>query len=529
MNPEPKLIGKETDDSGEVFFVYENVPILDEHTDDEGVQYDRRLLSEVARNNNDRIEDTGDLVPIVEHHTDDENNPETDPEVFGYAGPFTVARFGKKKPRWAIYAAKWKIRASKHDEAKKRPRRSVEIWPEDTPENRYIDPIALLGAETPRRDLGLLRYSKKTPKKRYSIAAGTNTFMPSGDISKKEPKKNSKGTEMLSPDDMTQLIEAMKPMVESMVSEMTATANDPTDSLVEEPEMDELGLDDMPMDGMDEMGMDEEMPLDDTAVDGEAEELGEGMDMENEDEDEFGAAQAKQFRKRFMKSEGSDEEGAKQYLDSMDDGDYGMLEQYAKSCDDEDFKEMYSKCGRGRDISDPDCDGMGKSTLKYAKKMKGRYQKVKHELEGLKRRYSKAVEVNSELKAQATDAKVKARCSKRRSQLTAMQMREGIVLDVDEEMGPNGGSTMNESQWENHTEGMRKRYQRVPIENVPGLDEAIVGKPKRYGNSSGDKRQQYSKKARQVVIEARSKGKDVEYKSVLNHMVENDTDKYPIK
>jgi len=110
-----------------------------------------------------------------------------------------------------------------------------------------------------------------------------------------------------------------------------------------------------------------------------------------------------------------------------------------------------------------------------------------------------------------------------------MHLQEGIVLDVDEEMGPNGCSTMTDEQFDTYRENtIRKRYQRVPIENISSLEEAIVGSPKRYGDTKGDRAQKYSKKARQVVIAARGQGKNLEYKTVLNHMIENNTDQYTV-
>lgn len=169
----------EKDEDGNEWAVYDNVPIFKEHVGSDGTVYDKKLLQCIADNNNERVEDTGDYCPIVGWHTPADNDPAKDPPIIGYADSFKVGKFGKKKPIWAIYA-RFRVRKDKHRYFQDHPRRSVEVWPEDKPENRYIDPIAILGAETPRQDLGLT-YSKSGTKLRYeaSFAGGYNTYIPS--------------------------------------------------------------------------------------------------------------------------------------------------------------------------------------------------------------------------------------------------------------------------------------------------------------------------------------------------------------
>jgi hypothetical protein len=165
------------------FVRFENVPLFDEHVGDDGVHYDENLLNCIAENNNRRCADTGDFVPIVVGHTSDEPNAK-DPPVIGLAGPFHVAPYGKVKPRPCIHATFWVWKEHADEFRKKYPRRSVEVWPEDSPEQRYFDPIAVLGAETPKRDLGLVYGKPKNGKSpfRYSMGSppgGSNTFLPS--------------------------------------------------------------------------------------------------------------------------------------------------------------------------------------------------------------------------------------------------------------------------------------------------------------------------------------------------------------
>jgi len=81
------------------------------------------------------------------------------PDVLGYAGPFYLGQYGDVDPRWAIYADEW-IHHADLDRFERRQRRSPEIWVGDPLECRTMDPIAVLGAETPRLDCGLIPYSR---------------------------------------------------------------------------------------------------------------------------------------------------------------------------------------------------------------------------------------------------------------------------------------------------------------------------------------------------------------------------------
>lgn len=81
------------------------------------------------------------------------------PEVLGYVGPFYLGQLGDVNPRWAIYAEEWVHRADL-PQYEKRQRRSPEVWVGEPIERRTMDPIAALGAETPRLDCGMNSYSR---------------------------------------------------------------------------------------------------------------------------------------------------------------------------------------------------------------------------------------------------------------------------------------------------------------------------------------------------------------------------------
>ncbi len=237
------------------FEVFQNIPVFDEHEGDDGVIYDKSLLGHIAQNNNDRIDDTGDWCPIIAGHTPDENGVEQ-PTIIGYAGPFKVSVIGNKKPRACIFAD-FRIHKDHSDTFRKNPRRSVELWPEDKPEDRFFDPIAVLGAETPKRPLGLvyakagqpLRYQRPAtskPSYKYDMEGGGptassagahNAFIP-GSTGKKKKKPitfNMEGLNMQA-DEIAQLIEALVPVIQSEVADqMNAIhTNDADADIIEE-------------------------------------------------------------------------------------------------------------------------------------------------------------------------------------------------------------------------------------------------------------------------------------------------------
>lgn len=144
-----------------------NVPVFAEHEtlakDGRKLKFGYAELKAVADRCNRRIQETGDYAALSLGH-----NPEPQakamgaatPKTVGYAGPF---RMGEIKgfdgsTKFAILADLHYF-SSDWEEAKKYGRRSAELWVEDRYEEMFLDPIALLGAETPRLDLGLV-YSR---------------------------------------------------------------------------------------------------------------------------------------------------------------------------------------------------------------------------------------------------------------------------------------------------------------------------------------------------------------------------------
>lgn len=114
---------------------------------------------------NDREASTGDLAPLVIGHTVD-GIPETDgPPLVGFARNWFVAPLGNTD-RQAAFFTPW-IYKNEVERVKRYPRRSCEVWA-----SRYeADPISLLGATTPARDLGLMKLSRD----------GSFTYFSNGD------------------------------------------------------------------------------------------------------------------------------------------------------------------------------------------------------------------------------------------------------------------------------------------------------------------------------------------------------------
>ncbi len=183
-----------------------NVPIFaehktrsqpsEEHPEGRELNFGKDELKAVCDRCNRRIEETGDYAAIVLGHTP---TPEQvaagnakQPELVGFAGPFRLGLIGSHdRPRWAILADFHTFKADA-EKVRKNPRRSPELWLEDSYEQMFLDPISLLGAEAPRLDMGLLYSARKQGRQveRYSAVApaATSVFVPAHGPSAPERK-----------------------------------------------------------------------------------------------------------------------------------------------------------------------------------------------------------------------------------------------------------------------------------------------------------------------------------------------------
>lgn len=153
----------------------ENVPVFKEHEyprmlrerdgklklDDEGQpvqqveKYDFDALKAICANLNHRIADTGDFSPISDKHSPRKGTEESKPRIFGYAGPFGLGQVGNKDPKWAIVAKKEHWFKDKAHLAREFSRRSPEVYLGRPMEDRILDPITALGADTPALEMGI--------------------------------------------------------------------------------------------------------------------------------------------------------------------------------------------------------------------------------------------------------------------------------------------------------------------------------------------------------------------------------------
>ena len=123
--------------------------------------WDRDRLAAMAYAMNERILDTGSFAPLTEGHTPDRHAKAAGcpaPAVLGYAGKFRLGMIGNRSPRWAIFQDEYH-HAAEQEKLARMTRRSPEVWPNAA--QPFFDPVAVLGAETPRLDMGTaMTYSR---------------------------------------------------------------------------------------------------------------------------------------------------------------------------------------------------------------------------------------------------------------------------------------------------------------------------------------------------------------------------------
>jgi hypothetical protein len=178
------------------FHVIENVPIFPEHTveasDGRLLEFNYRNLAALCANCNKRIASKGDYAVICLGHSPDPELLRTGqaqtPPAVGFAGPFKMGLLGQPGYQKWCMLARFRIFKDDWAEVRKYPRRSPELWLMPTYDQMFLDPIALLGGETPRIDMGLL-YSAVLSRdglpgvlvEKYAAAAPAagNVFVPS--------------------------------------------------------------------------------------------------------------------------------------------------------------------------------------------------------------------------------------------------------------------------------------------------------------------------------------------------------------
>ena len=214
-----------------------NVCHFAEHTAttrDGEVRHGVQELKSLCQNLNLRIRDVDAFPALIDRHTVDRPSAhDPEPIVLGYAGPFRLGMIGREEPRFAIFGDEH-YKLNKLPDIASKPRRSVELIRFRSGGRSYFDPIACLGAESPRLPMPPAFYSahgtvleENAELCRYSIASpvyagATNSFIPVGDDDRlnyaadespqleieQAPSDHSETT-MLAEDDVRQLIDAI--------------------------------------------------------------------------------------------------------------------------------------------------------------------------------------------------------------------------------------------------------------------------------------------------------------------------------
>jgi hypothetical protein len=473
----PKQMQSEREGDYELF---RDVPVFDEHVGDDGVPYDKRRLQCICDNNNHRINDTGDFCPLVVGHTPGESGGEQ-PPVVGFAGPFKVSVIGNVDPRACIFAD-FRVHQDHAETFRNNPRRSVELWPEEDPDDRFFDPIAILGAETPKRALGITRYRASTRTKqpiRYEMGAdsgtseggGHNTFIPGmGTKKKKKPQSYSEREEnmdAITPEIILQVVEAAMPQITSAIAEQVGalTENDALAQASPDPSIDPMAAEGMPVAG--------EIPpvapltpaAEEPTADPIAPMIDKGAEIDKEPSDMYKHAKSK-LAKYMQADESEHKTGAMDY--AMD---------YAKGLDDDDRAEFDSVLDGG----DTDEDKAFYGKLKCA--MSGGQEdqmsggaKVQYAKAQTRIRAQDARIAELETSKRATDQAI--RHSKRSHELDALS-QDYVINDGELEHCKD----MTDAQFESHVERIPQNYQKV---NGPDVARRAVA-PDRAPDTKADK------------------------------------------
>jgi hypothetical protein len=230
------------------FQTIRDVPVFTEHEtkarDGRVLRFSLPELQAVCERCNRRIAETNDYAAVTLGHTPDPGDANAEmPNVVGFAGPFRIGELGRdgQRKRYAILAD-FHIYQEDMGKLKKYPRRSPEVWLEDSYEEMFLDPIALLGASAPRLDMGLLYSAQRNGRVVEKYAAVTGGPMnvsprttdiddkrrsehhnpnfptkkeyqagePADSIQTARTERSQEAENMLSPEDLQQIIEAFE-------------------------------------------------------------------------------------------------------------------------------------------------------------------------------------------------------------------------------------------------------------------------------------------------------------------------------
>lgn len=464
--------------------------VTDPHTGQQTEQletYDRDALAAIVDRCNDRILDTGDFAPITEGHTPDEEariKGAAMPAVLGYAGPFRLGVIGNRKPRYAIFCDEFHAKADV-PKLDRLARRSPEVWVEDRMEDRFFDPIAALGAETPRLDMGMSLYALRDGRRveKYSagpIAAmpsGSNTFLPSDHGERRRESKNQAGeSSMLSPEDVKSVVDALM-QTEQMqwVTQQMGAANAPSGGDAGGP----------PDAGAPDMGA----PPPDAGAPPAAPEAPPAMPPQEPDQN------------------------AMRY--ECDDDDKSMMSRYMAGEMGEDEAGEYLKQKREQYMADasvsaPNPGNPTDSSSVATPPVSESYSRRQGDLQV---RYHRVEKENRELRARVETIERKERATYRRNKLLE-KAQQGYVFDLDDELTLT--SDYSDKQFDRHVAGVIEKYERAPVGiaalPTPDIQQSVTDRQKQRNAA------ERSAKIQKYTLEQREKGNNVSWEEAARHI-----------
>lgn len=169
-------------------------------------KYDLKALKAICDRCNYRIADTGNFAMLSEGHTPDADQRyggAREPPILGFAGPFRIGMIGNKEPRWAIFQDEHYLK-SETEKVRRLPTRSPEVWLKDEMADRFLDPIAMLGADTPKLDMGLRFQRLQTGEQVEKYAAAATTV-----VARKPLPKPEKSDMAISAEDVEAIVGAV--------------------------------------------------------------------------------------------------------------------------------------------------------------------------------------------------------------------------------------------------------------------------------------------------------------------------------
>lgn len=221
-SPSAAVVRRAGDFPSADFALIRDVPVFAEHEtkgrDGRILKFGPPELAALVEKCNKRISETNDYAAITLGHTPEPGEGEQ-PEVIGMAGPFRLGTLGAENPK-TVVLADFHIFQDRVDELRKYPRRSPELWLEEDYADMFLDPIALLGAEAPRLDMGLLYSAERNGQlvEKYTAVApsAANAFVRTDDLDRKKTYSagdgdmyGAAGNGELSPDALTQIVEVL--------------------------------------------------------------------------------------------------------------------------------------------------------------------------------------------------------------------------------------------------------------------------------------------------------------------------------